>query len=346
MKHGLRSSLAELSCVLSLTVSAACSTPDDSATRELERPSSAGSDTQPPMLDAAQEPSAVDADTPPVPSTDAGSMIMPDAGPPPTDVAPAPVMVGAGDIAHCASPHDEETSKLLDGIAGTVFVLGDNVYESGSADEFKNCYEPSWGRHKARTRPVVGNHEYNTPSAAPYYAYFGESAGAAGKGYYSYDLGAWHIVALNTNISMGPPSEQSKWLAADLAAHDSKCTLAYMHYPLFSSGEHGDIASVKDLWKVLHERGVDVVLAGHDHHYERFAPQDPDGKADPAGIREFVVGTGGKSLRAATGKTNTEVVNGDTYGVLKLTLHPTSYDWSFIPVEGAKFTDQGSANCH
>jgi parallel beta-helix repeat protein len=268
-----------------------------------------------------------------------------------------PVFVGAGDIADCALPDDANTANLLDGINGTVFVLGDNAYESGSLAEYNTCYGPTWGRHKARTRPVPGNHEYGTAGAAGYYTYFG-SAGSPletnctsnCKGYYSYDLGTWHIVALNSEIDHADTSAQLTWLKADLAAHSNTCTLAYWHKPLFTSGVHGGDAetpSFKSFWDVLYKNGVDVVLNGHDHDYERFAPQNPIGQADAAhGIREFVVGTGGKTLRAfGTVLPNSELRNSNTFGVLKMTLQAGSYSWAFVPVAGQTFTDSGTANC-
>lgn len=259
-----------------------------------------------------------------------------------------PVLVGAGDIADCTLAEDEATAKLLDAIPGTVFTTGDNAYSSGTAAEFTDCYEPTWGRHKTRTRPVPGNHEYLTSDAAPYYSYFGASAGAAGQGYYSYNLGAWHIIALNSEISAAPGSAQLAWLRQDLAANAAACTLAYWHKPLFSSGEHGNLLAMFEAWKALHEYGADVVLNGHDHNYERFAPQNPYGEADPNGIREFVVGTGGKDLRsfpATAPRPNSEARNSTAHGVLKLTLHATSYDWEFVPIAGQSFTDIGSAAC-
>lgn len=262
------------------------------------------------------------------------------------------VLVGAGDIASCTSTGDEATANLLDGIAGTVFTVGDNVYPNGTATEFANCYGPSWGRHKARTRPAPGNHDYNTTGAAGYYGYFGAAAGEPGKGYYSYELGAWHIVAINSNCAAvggcGAGSAQEQWLRQDLAAHPQACTLAYWHHPLFTSdSSHGNATSMRPIWQALYDHGADVVLAGHAHNYERFAPQDPNGVADPArGIRQFVVGTGGASLRRFGAiKPNSEVRNADTYGVLKLTLHPTSYQWEFVPEAGKIFTDSGSAAC-
>jgi hypothetical protein len=265
-----------------------------------------------------------------------------------------PVLVGAGDIARCDSTQDSETAKLLDAIDGTVFTLGDGAYPDGTLEEFTECYEPTWGRHKARTKPAPGNHEYNTDGAAGYYTYFGAAASPLDnnctqecKGYYSYDLGAWHIVVLNSEIDHALDSEQVQWLRADLAEHVTTCTLAYWHKPRFSSGAHGSLASLEPLWQVLYEHGVDVVLNGHEHNYERFAPQNPAGQADPVrGIRQFVVGTGGTSLRPIdTVRANSEVRNSNTWGVLKLSLHPESYDWEFIPIAGQTFRDVGSAAC-
>jgi hypothetical protein len=262
-----------------------------------------------------------------------------------------PVLVGAGDIAGCSTAEDEATAKLLDGIQGTVFTLGDNAYEKGTSAEFANCYGPTWGRHKARTMPSVGNHEYYTPDASGYFGYFGSAVGDPSKGYYSYDRGAWHVVVLNGNcskVTCAAGSPQETWLRADLAAHPSPCTLAYWHAPLYSSGEHGNGTYVRPFWKALYQADADVVLNGHDHDYERFAPQDPFGVADPArGIREFVVGTGGRShYPFVTVQPNSEVRSTGTSGVLKLTLHQTSYDWEFVPVAGKTFTDSGTSGCH
>ena len=271
-----------------------------------------------------------------------------------TPQPPDAVLIAAGDIAGCLSPGDEATADLIDGIAGTVITLGDNVYDNGTLAEYTNCYAPSWGRHRSRTRPAPGNHEYNTPNAMGYFAYFGTAAGDPGKGYYSYDLGAWHIIVLNSNlgcrmISCALGSEQDAWLRAELAAHSNVCTLAYWHHPRFNSGAvHGDHPAVADFWNALYSYGADVVLNGHEHIYERFAPQTPGAIADPAkGIRQFTVGTGGRGLYAiGVVKPNSEVRNGSSYGVLKLTLRPTSYDWQFVPVAGATFTDSGTGQCH
>jgi calcineurin-like phosphoesterase family protein len=269
-------------------------------------------------------------------------------GPPPS----GKVIVAAGDIADCSSDGDEATARLVGGIEGTVLTLGDNAYEDGTAQDFRQCYEPTWGQFKERTRPAPGNHDYETEGASAYFDYFGDAAGQPGKGYYSYDLGSWHIVALDSNceeVGCAATSPQLRWLEADLAKDAKTCTLAYFHYPLFSSGKYRPgIQEVKPLWEALYAADVDVVLNGHDHNYQRFAPQDPNGKADPQrGIREFVVGTGGRSHYSILGPiANSEVYNDETYGVLQLTLNPQSYQWRFIPVEGETFTDSGSARCH
>lgn len=261
----------------------------------------------------------------------------------------APILVGAGDIADAGS-NDETTAKLLEEIPGTIFTTGDSVYPNGTSEEFQTYYDPTWGRHKSRTRPTPGNHDYGTPDAAGYYAYFGSAAGDPGKGYYSYNIGDWHIIALNTQCSevggCGENSPQGKWLQEDLSANQHFCTLAYFHYGLYSSSNPSDAAQY--FWDLLYQAGVDVVLNGHAHNYERFAPQDPHGNFDPdRGIRQFEVGTGGADLHLIPETTapNSEVSNDATYGVFKLTLNSTSYDWEFIPVEGMVFTDSGSAEC-
>jgi hypothetical protein len=210
---------------------------------------------------------------------------LPSATPTP-DPANDPVFVGAGDIAACGSDGAEATARLLDQIEGTVFTLGDNAYESGTAEQFRDCYDPTWGRHKARTRPSPGNHDYVTPGAAAYYDYFGESAGPERRGYYSFELGAWHIVSLNSEIDAGPDSAQAQWLATDLAAHPVACTLAYWHKPIFSSGSvHGNDPHMRPIWNILARAGADVVLSGHDHIYERTKPLQ--------GVQYFVTGGGG-----------------------------------------------------
>jgi len=267
---------------------------------------------------------------------------------PPFTTAAPQVLVGAGDIGDCRTPGPAMTATLLDAIAGTVFTLGDNAYPSGSAKDYQDCYDPQWGRHKARTRPVPGNHEYETAAAAAYFAYFGASAGPPGVGYYSYDLGAWHVVALNSNVPLGASSAQASWLRDDLAASPRRCTLAYWHHPLFSSGENGDTLAARELWAILYEAGVDLVMAGHDHDYERFAPQDPQGRSDPArGIREFVVGTGGAPpYQFARVRDNSEVRVSGQYGVLRLTLLSDAYQWEFVTASGPGVGDSGTDRCH
>ena len=258
------------------------------------------------------------------------------------------VFVGAGDIASCSYERDELTARILDTIPGTVFTTGDNAYASGTAAEYAECYTPTWGRHKDRTWPTPGNHEYRTAEGAPYYDYFGARAGPPGLGYYSYELGDWHIVSLNSNIDMSEGSAQERWLRADLAGRADQCVLAYWHEPRFSSGWHGNAAGPIPLWRALYDAGAEIVLNGHDHDYERFAPQTPDGALDQdRGIREFVVGTGGTGLRPwLLVRPHSEARNNEAHGVLKLTLYGDRYDWEFIPIEGTSYTDAGSGTCH
>jgi hypothetical protein len=231
-----------------------------------------------------------------------------------------------------------------------VLALGDIQYEDGASSKYLQSFDPSWGRAKNIIRPAVGNHEYLTAGASGYYNYFGAAAGDSRKGYYSYDIGAWHLIALNSNCSQvggcGAGSPQEQWLKADLAAHPTMCTLAYWHHPRFSSGQHGSSTSYDAFWRALYAAGAEIVLSGHDHDYERFAPQSPTGAADQNGIQQFVVGTGGKNhYQFMSIQPNSVVRNPDTYGILKLTLHATSYDWQFVPEPGKTFTDSGSRNC-
>lgn len=269
-----------------------------------------------------------------------------------TVAAADPVLVGAGDIASCARTQDTATAKLLDSIAGTVFTTGDNVYAKGTATEFANCYGPTWGRHKSRTRPVVGDHEYETPEAAGYYGYFGSRAGDPRKGYYSFNIGAWHVVVLNTNCSAvggcGGTSPQARWLRSDLAAYPRTCTIAVWHHPRFTSTRSTPDGRTAAFWQILYQQGADIIVTGHAHHYERFAPQTPAGAADPSyGIRQFVVGTGGAALVGfSTTMRNSQVRNGSTHGVLRLTLHASSYDFAFVPIAGRTFRDSGTTRCH
>jgi hypothetical protein len=268
------------------------------------------------------------------------------------DASADPSLTAAGDIARCDSSDDEATGQLLDRLPGTVAAVGDLAYDSGSTSAFLNCYGPSWGRQRARTRPALGDHEYETGSAAAYFAYFGAAAGDPSKGYYSYEIGSWHIVVLNTNCAevggCGSGSLQDQWLLDDLTLHPAACTLAYFHAPRFSSGQNGSSTDSAQFWQDLYDAGADVVLSGDDHDYERFAPQAPDGTLDTArGIREFVVGTGGGSRQwFNTDEPNSEVRDSAARGVLSLTLHAGSFDWRFVPAAGTTFTDSGSQSCH
>lgn len=276
-----------------------------------------------------------------------------------------PIIVAAGDIACPPSGNGHkqevvlpdvcrqmETSDLvlqIDELAA-VLTLGDNQYPTGALTDFQNSYDRSWGRVKGMTHPTIGNHE---GLGEGYYKYFGEAAGPRDRGYYSFNIGAWHVIALNSNsdcqiVACGQGSAQIAWLRDDLATHQSRCTLAYWHHPRFSSGRHQNNKVLNPIWKELYASGVDVVLSGHDHDYERFAPLDADGRVDKAhGIRSFVVGTGGaRHTDFSTIKPGSKVRNNDTFGVLKLTLHPADYEWEFIPEPGKTFTDKGKGRCH
>jgi acid phosphatase type 7 len=272
-----------------------------------------------------------------------------------------PVIAAAGDIA--CSPSDPDfnggsgsgdrcrmgaTAALLEG-ADAVLPLGDTQYEKGALADFQASYDPTWGAYLPVTYPTIGNHEYGTPGASGYYSYFGAAAGDPSKGYYAYELGAWHLISLNSEcqvVACSTDSPQYRWLKDELSSHTNACTLAYWHRPLFSSGsEHGGDSRSRPFWKLLDAFDADVVLHGHDHNYERFAPQDPFGEADANGIREFVVGTGGRSLNPLNAPTpNSKISSAESFGVLRLTLHETSYDWEFDPATGT-FTDAGTASC-
>ncbi len=285
--------------------------------------------------------------------------------PAPTDTpAPSPtpspaVLIGAGDIAFCGDEPehqgDEKTAALVKTLlasepGATVFTTGDTVYGDGTMAELKNCFDPSWGQFKDRIRPAPGNHDYQVDQGGPYYTYFGAAAGEPGVGYYSYDLGDWHIVALNSNcndIACGDDSRQVAWLQQDLQTSNKRCTLMYWHHPRFSSGKAGGSSSVNSFWRTAYEMGVDVVVNGHDHDYERFAPMNAKGEADPNGVREFVVGTGGAVLRDwGTVKLNSEVRYDHEYGVIMFHLYPDRYEWQFVPVNDSALTDSGSGVCH
>jgi hypothetical protein len=270
--------------------------------------------------------------------------------------APVHVLLAAGDIAECDHEGDEATADILAEYPNaTIAPIGDLAYQEGTRAQFEECYGPSWGRFKDRTRPATGNHEHSTTDAQGYWEYFGSRGGPYDNYYYSYDLGAWHVVVLNSDCwrvdgcELGDP--QIQWLREDLNQSPALCTLAYWHRPPFSSGRYGDAEDterVRPLWQAAYEEGVDLVLTAHEHSYERFAPLNAEGNRDDSGgVTLIVVGTGGANLRqfANDPLPTTEARNGDTWGVLKLTLRPSGYDWTFLPVEGRSFTDSGSRSC-
>ena len=282
--------------------------------------------------------------------------------------ATAPVILAAGDIGDCTRLSDDSTAMLLDTLQGIVVPLGDNVYENGTPDEYANCYAPTWGRQKARTKPVPGNHDYNcgyvaglpgcTSPAAGYFGYFGAAAGDPATGYYSYTLGSWLVIVINTgtdkpvNYAAGSPQEQ--WLRSVLASSSQQCVLAMWHHPRFSTVKDRVPVTTwtEPIWNALYEYGADLVLNGHDHAYQRFAPMRPDGTRDDAhGIRQIAVGTGGGETLYSWAdslppRQNLEVRDNRTHGVLQLTLRSGGYDWKFVPASGATFTDSGSGSCH
>jgi hypothetical protein len=257
-------------------------------------------------------------------------------------VKPAATLLAAGDVADCGLEGDSATAALLAERAGTVAMLGDGAYPDGSPGEYADCYDPTWGRVKARTRPVPGDHDYGTPGAAGYFAYFGAAAGQPGRGWYSYELGEWHVVALNSvcaGVGCGPGSAQIRWLEDDLASHPARCTLAYWHNPVQSQGSEGGSGAMFTARDVLREAGAELALGGDNHDYERFPAS--------GGLREFVVGTGGAKLHPfRSGEQSSEVRDARTHGVLRLTLRGDGYDWRFIPVAGGSFTDSGGGDCH
>jgi acid phosphatase type 7 len=261
-------------------------------------------------------------------------------------------LVGAGDIAGCNFKADRKTARLVGKIPGTVFTLGDNVYPDGTRSQFRDCYDPTWGKYKERTRPTAGNHDYYTAGAKPYFNYFRWRAGRPG-GYYSYDRGAWHIVVLNSNCKevggCGFPSAQWRWLRRDLANHQARCTLAYFHHPLYASGRGEDSPQVRPFWDILYDHHADVILSGHAHRYERFARITPSGERSSArGIRQFIVGTGGAPGEPQQGpdEPRVQAKKVGAPGVLKLDLGSGFYQWKFVPVAGRNYTDSGRTRCH
>jgi hypothetical protein len=261
----------------------------------------------------------------------------------------------AGDIADCDGDEPvltstyAKTAALVGALDALVLTLGDTTYPVGAPTEFATCFNPTWGAFKDRIRPTPGNHEYYTPGAEGYFSYFGALAGPDRRGYYSFDYGSWHFISLNSNLDASPQSAQYQWLAADLASSSGTlCTIAYWHYPVFSSGMHGNIAHMAAIFGALQAAGVDIVLNGHDHIFERFAPQNADGTANPArGVREFVVGTGGAvNYSLETPRPNSEVRDNTSHGILRFTLGEGRYSWQFVPIAGDALRDTGGDVCH
>ena len=280
----------------------------------------------------------------------------------PVQTPPVQTVYAAGDIARCAHP-DPRWSGAADtaavvaaGLAAdpqaVVLTLGDHTYPRGTAREFADCYDPTWGRFKERTWPTPGNHEYYTKGALPYFAYFGERAGRPERSWYSLDLGSWRVISLDSNLAPGLHAAQLDWLREKLKNNPRRCTLAFWHHPLYSSGGHGSVPTMRAAWALLHAAGAELVLSGHDHDYERFAPQDANGKPDPRGMRQFVVGTGGAfATPFLLFEKHSEVRDASRNAVLRLQLREDGYDWELLEatppmLPNASPPDHGSAACH
>lgn len=256
------------------------------------------------------------------------------------------MLLAAGDIGDCGSPGAVETGRMLDRLSGTVLALGDLAYPSGREADFRECYDPVWGRHKSRTRPVPGNHEYETAGATPYYDYFGPPAGQRGEGFYAFQAGGWMVVAINSNIGVDFNSGQVGWLRSQLRIHTLRCALVYFHHPLVSSGPNGGVPRMASLWQVLYEHGVDVVLNADEHMYERLAPMTPNQQPDEArGIRQFIAGTGGARLYRTERVHPLSEVRISAHGLLRLSLRPDGYEWEFLDIDGGR-PDSGAGTCH
>lgn len=259
---------------------------------------------------------------------------------------PTTVLLAAGDIGMCGSLGAAQTGEMLTDLPGTILAVGDLAYPHGSADDFANCYDPVWGPHKPRTKPTPGNHEYETPGAQAYFDYWSEAAGPPALGYYSFKAGDWFVLSLNSNIPVEAGTTQGQWIRSELTANTARCTLAYFHHPLYSSGPNGDNARLAGLWQLLYEQGVDVIISAHEHLYERYAPMTPDGQRnDVKGIRQFVVGTGGAALYPIQRIHPMSEAQRISHGLLKLTLAAQGYQWDFLEVNGA-VGDSGLDVCH
>ena len=267
--------------------------------------------------------------------------------PPPAPPPPANVVLAAGDISSCANDNDEATARILDqNPLASVLTLGDNVYDSGSATEFSSCYAPTWGRHASRTYPAPGNHDFATSNAAGYFGFFGARAGSTLNGYYSFDIGAWHLISLNSERDVAASGAQVAWLRADLAATTKKCVLAYWHKPRFAAGSYSDFTQYIPFWEELYAARAEIVLNGHDHNYQRYRPMTPHGVDDATnGLRQFLVGTGGWGSYPLRADSRRDAAGTNIFGVLKLTLNSDSYDWTFLPAAGTTFADSGVGAC-
>lgn len=308
-----------------------------------------------PTPSTAAGPGAVPMETP-TPAATQASTPEPTPAATPTAATPA-ILVGAGDIGECGTGGPAATARVIRQVLdeypeAIVFTAGDNAYPDGSLSDFDRCYDPWWGRFLDRTRPAAGNHDWQTHDAAGFRTYYGDRAGTKGRTWYAYSAGSWRVIVLDSDCGevggCGPSSPQGRWLADELAAYPAACTLAIWHHARFSSGPHGNQEAAAPLFDALYAAGADVVVSGHDHDYERFAPQDPAGRRDPErGIREFVVGTGGGHLYlVAFVRANSEVRENATFGVLVLELGEGRYSWRFEPAGDGTFTDAGEGSCH
>lgn len=265
---------------------------------------------------------------------------------------PSHRMIAVGDIAACYSTGDEQVAAMVANMPGTIATLGDTVYTFGYLGDYFRCFQPSWGPLKSRIRPAIGNHEYLWKGGSPFFNYFRSAAGPRHRGYYSYDLGSWHIVVINSNCAKiggcGPGSPQYSWLRRDLRLNRGRCSLAYWHHPRYSIGRMGPYAGMKPVWNLLYRYGTEAVLTGHDHNYQRYTPIGDAGVRDTRrGIREFVVGTGGASKQAITRYSSyVEASQDDYYGVLKLDLYKSHFSWEFVSTPDGAYSDSGEDRCH
>ncbi len=292
------------------------------------------------------EPTAVvSADTPADEPDQSANTPAPPGPPPPPPGAGNSRLLAVGDIGWCGSPGVGQTAALLGRFADDILLLGDLAYPNGTAADFQRCFDPEYGRLKSRFRPGPGNHEYDVSNADGYFHYFGAAAGPGRLGYYAFRSGSWQVLVLNSSVPIERGSAQFQWVRDQLDQR-ARCTLATVHHPYDSSGNHGPTPRLRDLWQLLYDHGADLVLNGHDHNYERLAPQGPDRTRDPArGVRQFTVGTGGAPVYAASRRAANSELYLQTWGVLRLALEPAGYQWEFVDVTGAVL-DRGADVCH